>query len=502
MTVRKAIGASLWDLGRQCLTEGLVLAGLGTVFGLAIAWAALRLILAFNAGAIPRADEVAMDWRVLAFTVAASVITGVLFGLAPVAQFTSDTQESLKSATGRSTATRTAHSLRRAMVVTELALALMLLVGAGLMVRTFWKLQQVNIGIDASRIVTMRVVLPQAQYSDPAAVRQLWTRLLDRVTALPGVQSASLLSGLPPLRPLNANDTDIEGYVKTAGGPDQNVDYYQGVAPGYFEMMRIPMVEGRAFDARDGADANKVVIVNQTMARTFYGNQSPIGRRVRPSSKDAPWRTIVGVAADVKNGGIDKPTGTELYFPYTQGDGAVRGMYLAVKTRSDPNRIVSAVRLQLADLDPALPVAQVRLMEDIISAASARPRFLTVLLSLFSFIAVGLAAVGIYGVMAFLVARRTQEFGIRMAIGAEASPVLGLVLTQGMRMGIAGIGLGALGALLLTRLIRQLLFGVGSFDPLTFVATATILVIVILAACYIPARRATRVDPLVALRYE
>jgi putative ABC transport system permease protein len=502
MTVRKAIGASLWDLGRQCLTEGLVLAGLGTVFGLAIAWAALRLILAFNAGAIPRADEVAMDWRVLAFTVAASVITGVLFGLAPVAQFTSDTQESLKSATGRSTATRTAHSLRRAMVVTELALALMLLVGAGLMVRTFWKLQQVNIGIDASRIVTMRVVLPQAQYSDPAAVRQLWTRLLDRVTALPGVQSASLLSGLPPLRPLNANDTDIEGYVKTAGGPDQNVDYYQGVAPGYFEMMRIPMVEGRAFDARDGADANKVVIVNQTMARTFYGNQSPIGRRVRPSSKDAPWRTIVGVAADVKNGGIDKPTGTELYFPYTQGDGAVRGMYLAVKTRSDPNRIVSAVRLQLADLDPALPVAQVRLMEDIISAASARPRFLTVLLSLFSFIAVGLAAVGIYGVMAFLVARRTQEFGIRMAIGAEASHVLGLVLTQGMRMGIAGIGLGALGALLLTRLIRQLLFGVGSFDPLTFVATATILVIVILAACYIPARRATRVDPLVALRYE
>jgi putative ABC transport system permease protein len=204
----------------------------------------------------------------------------------------------------------------------------------------------------------------------------------------------------------------------------------------------------------------------------------------------------------VKNGGIDKPTGTELYFPYTQGDGAVRGMYLAVKTRSDPNRIVSAVRLQLADLDPALPVAQVRLMEDIISAASARPRFLTVLLSLFSFIAVGLAAVGIYGVMAFLVARRTQEFGIRMAIGAEASHVLGLVLTQGMRMGIAGIGLGALGALLLTRLIRQLLFGVGSFDPLTFVATATILVIVILAACYIPARRATRVDPLVALRYE
>jgi putative ABC transport system permease protein len=503
MTVRKAIGASVWDLARQCLTEGLVLAGAGTALGLGVSWAALRLILLFDAGAIPRAQEITLDWRVLAFTAAASLVTGILFGLAPLTQFAGDTQQALKSATGRTTASRSAHWLRRVMVVSELALALMLLVGAGLMVRTFWKLQQVNIGIDPGRIVTMRVVLPQAQYNEPAAVRQLWTRLLERVGTLPGVESASVFSGLPPVRQLNANDTDIEGFVKTAGGPDQNVDYYQGVSPGYFEMMRIPIVEGRAFDARDGADGNKSAIINQTMAKMFYGNQSPIGRRVRPSARgDNPWRTIVGVAADVKNGGIDKPAGTELYLPYAQSDGGVRGMYVAVKTTGDPNRIVSAVRGQIAELDPSLPVAQVRLMEDIIAAANARPRFLSVLLSLFSFVAVGLAAVGIYGVMSFLAAQRTQEFGIRMAIGAAPSDVLALVLGQGMRMGIAGVVLGAIGALALTRLIRQLLFGVGAFDLVTFVGTAGGLVLVILAACYIPARRATRVDPMIALRYE
>lgn len=503
MTVRKAIGASVWDLARQCLTEGLLLAGLGTVLGLVVAWGALRLILLFNAGAIPRAGEITLDWRVLAFTAAASLVTGILFGLAPLTQFTGDTQESLKSATGRSTATRSAHWLRRAMVVSELALALMLLVGAGLMVRTFWKLQQVNVGVDPARVVTMRVVLPQAQYNDFAAVNQLWTRLLEKVRGLPGVESASVAGGLPPIRQLNANDIEIEGFVKVQGGPDQNADYFQPVSPGYFELMHVPIVEGRAFDHRDGADGNKSVIINQTMAKTFYGNQSPIGRRVRPSARgDNPWRTIVGVAADVKNGGIDKPVGTELYFPYAQLNGGSRGMYIAVKTTGEPNRIVSAVRAQIAEVDPSLPVAQVRLLDDIIAAANARPRFLTVLLSLFSFIAVALAAVGIYGVMSFLAAQRTREFGIRMAVGAAPSDVLALVLGQGMRMGIAGVVIGAAGAMALTRLIRQLLFGVGAFDPLTFIGTAAVLVVVILAACYIPARRATGVDPMIALRYE
>jgi putative ABC transport system permease protein len=502
IAVRKAVGASIWDLARQCLIEGFVLAALGSALGLTVAWGALHLILAFNQGSIPRAEEIGVDWSVLVFTVGASFLTGIFFGLAPLTQFAGDSQDSLKTATGRSTATRGAHWLRRVMVVSELALALILLVGAGLMIRTFWKLQQVNIGLDPSHVVTMRLALPQGQYAQIPAVKQLWSRLLERVTAIPGVQSASVVSGLPPSRPLNANDIQIEGYVKTGGGPDQNVDYDQAVSPGYFEMLRIPMLEGRTFDARDGANSNKVAIINLTMARTFYRNQSPIGRRIKEDSDTASWCTIVGVAADVKNGGIDKPTGTEIYFPYSQVDGGIRSLFLAIKTSGDPRRILSSIRRQVADLDPSLPIAQVRMMEDVIAAANARPRFLTVLLGLFSFIALALAAVGIYGVMAFMVAQRTREFGIRMAIGAVPADVLNLVLAQGMRMGLIGVAIGAFGAFVLTRFISQLLFDVESFDPLTFIATSALLTLVIAAACYIPAKRATHVDPMVALRYE
>jgi len=502
VAVRKAIGASIWHLARQCLIEGLLLSALGTALGMVFASAALRLILRFNQGSIPRADEIGMDWRVLAFTAAAAVLTGIFFGLAPLAQFAGNTQESLKSASGRTTATGGAHWLRRFMVVSEVALALVLLVGAGLMVRTFWNLQAVNVGLDPSRVVTMRLSLPEKQYAEPVAVRQLWSRLLERVKAIPGVQSASVATGLAPMRPLNANDMQIEGYVKKAGGPDQNVDYDQTVAPGCFEMLHIPLLDGRSFDERDGADSNKVAIVNATFARTFYGNESPIGRRIREDSEKSPWRTIVGVAADVKNAGIDKPTGTELYVPYTQEDGGTRSAFLVVKAAGDPRQIVPTVRRQVAELDPSLPIAQVRLMDEVIASANARPRFLTVLLSMFSFVALALASVGIYGVMSFMVARRTQEFGIRMAIGAGPAEVLRLVLSQGLQIGTVGVAFGLGGAFLLTRFIRQLLFGVPAFDPVTFAATAVMLMLVIASACYFPARRATHVDPVVALRYE
>jgi putative ABC transport system permease protein len=503
MAVRKAIGASLWDLARQCLTEGLVLASLGAVLGLGVAWGALKLILAFNQGSIPRATEIGIDWRILLFTLGASLLTGILFGLAPLAQFAGDTQTALKSSTGRTTATVSAHWLRRAMVVAELALALVLLVGAGLMVRTFWKLQQVNIGLDPSHVITMRLALPQGQYAQISDVRALWSRLLERVRAVPGVQAATLSSGMEPQRQLNANDTRIEGYVKQQGGPDENVDFYNTVAPNYFEAMRIPIVEGRAFDQRDGNGGSLTTIINQTMARAFYGNQSPIGRRIGGNQKGENWRTIVGVAADVKNAGIDKPTGTEIYLPYEQADGGLRGMFLKVKTAGgSPGALMPAIRREITNLDPNLPIAQVREMEEVIAAATTRPRFLTVLLSLFSAIALGLAAVGIYGVMAYTVAQRTQEFGIRLAIGASPSDVLRLVMGQGLTLGLVGVAAGAIGAVTLTSFLKQLLFGVEAFDPITFAATAFLLTLVILAACYLPARRATRVDPMVALRYE
>lgn len=502
IAVRKAIGASLWHLGRQCLVEGLVLATLGTALGLLLAQGALRLILYFGAASIPRAEEVAVDWRVLGFCIAATIVTGVFFGLAPMAQLAGDTQTALKGAGGRTTATGSTHWLRRLMVVTELAMALTLLVGTGLMVRTFWNLQAVNVGLDPSRVVTMRLSLADQRYSQAPAMRQLWTRLIERTKNTPGVQGVSVMSGLPPLRELNADDITVEGFVKKPGGPDQNVDFEQVVAPGYFEMVHVPILEGRGLDERDGAEGNKSIVVNTTFAHTFYGNDSPIGRRVRQGDDKTPWRTIVGVAADVKNGGIDKPTGTEIYYPYAQLDGGIRTLYLAVKTRTDPLAITSVVRRYLTEIDSTLPIAQVQLLEDAVAEANARPRFLTVLLSLFSFVALSLAAVGIYGVMAFTVAKRTQEFGIRMAVGAGPADVLQLVLGQGLKIGLVGVGVGLAGALLLTRFIRQLLFGVPSFDPLTFGATALILMAVIVAACWFPARRATRVDPTVALRYE
>ena len=323
MAVRKAIGATFGDLGRQCLIEGLCLAALGAFAGLVLAQGRPQTDSRFQPGKHParRRDHDGLASALVHSGRKPAHRYPVWFGAPGAVRRRFPT--SLKSATGRTTATAKAHWLRRAMVISELALALILLVGAGLMVRTFWKLQQVNIGLDPSRIMTMRLALPPTQVREPAAVRQLWDRLLERVRMIPGVEAVSLATGLPPMRPLNADDTDIEGYVKKPGGPDQNVSFYQGVSPGYFEMMRVPIIEGRALEARDGTGAPDAVVINRTMARTFYGNESAIGRRIRRGRNDR-WRTIVGIAADVKNAGVDKATGTEVYFPYAQADG-VRG---------------------------------------------------------------------------------------------------------------------------------------------------------------------------------
>jgi len=270
----------------------------------------------------------------------------------------------------------------------------------------------------------------------------------------------------------------------------------------YFETMGIRLIEGRLFDDRDGPGAPAVAIVNQTMARTFWGNQTPIGRRLRPGFSD-PWCTVVGVVADVRNAGIDKPVANELYLPNTEPHVAgSRGMNVILRSSTDPRRLAQAARQEIRALDPALPVAAVRTMDDVLSAAQSRPRFLTLLLALFSAVALVLAAVGLYGVISYSVAQRTNEIGIRMAMGARPRDVQSMILAQGLRLGALGVALGAAGAFALTRLIRGLLFGVSSFDPATFLAMAAVLIGVTLAACYIPARRATEVDPMSALRYE
>ncbi|HXW84948.1 MAG TPA: FtsX-like permease family protein, partial [Candidatus Binataceae bacterium] len=390
---------------------------------------------------------------------------------------------------------------RSVLVASELALALILLIGTGLMLRAFWNLESIHPGYRPEGLLTMRVVLPTAIYSKQENIDHFWRDVQARVAAVPGVESSSAMNGLPPERPIDANDTQMENFVPVPNGPGNNIDYWQIVGDRYFETMGIRLIEGRFFDDRDGVSGTPSVIINQTMARLYYGNQSPIGRRVRPAFQD-PWRIIVGVVEDVKNAGLDKPSGTELYLPYAQQGNAGQRIYLVVRSSKDVESLIPAVRQAVREVDAALPVSQIRTMDDVIANARSRPRFLTTLLSLFAITALVLAAVGLYGVIAYSVARRTTEFGIRAAMGAQTSDVLGLVLREGMRLAFAGVLLGAAGALALTRLIRGLLYGVSAFDPLTFLAMAMILTAVTAIACVIPARRATKVDPLVALRYE
>jgi putative ABC transport system permease protein len=382
-------------------------------------------------------------------------------------------------------------------------MALVLLIGCGLMLRAFWKLQEVHTGLNANSVITMRVSLPSGTYTDAAKITGFWTRLDERLTNLPGVQSAALVSGLAPIRRPNMNDTDIEGFVMKKDGPIQNVDFYQAASKDYFATMGIRLMDGRLFDERDGKDAPQVVIINGTMAKTFWPNENPVGRRIRPGGTKE-WCTIVGVVDDVKNAGLDRPAGTELYLPYRQPAGQGNSdMYVVMRAQGgDPRSLVGAVREQVNEIDPSLPIADVRLMEDVLSRAQARPRFLTLLLSIFSGVALAIATVGIYGVVSYSVARRTKEFGLRMVLGAQSGDVLGLVMKQGAGMILIGVAFGLVLAFFFTRLMSSLLFGVTPTDLATFASVTAVMFGVALAACYIPAKRATRVDPIQTLRYE
>ena len=506
IAIRGAMGAGVGRLARQFATEGVILALCGAALGLGLAFGGLRLIQMTNAGALPRAVEIGIDWRVLVFTLGISVATGILFGLAPIASLiVSDIGGTLKETAGATTGAASAQMFRRALVAGELSLALVLLIGCGLMMRAFWKLQEVRTGVAADNVVTMEVNLPGATYSKDEQIDAVWKRLEPALQSMPGVKSAALFSGLPPVRPPNMNDTDIEGFVRREGGPIQNIDYYQIVGKDYFATMGIRLMEGRVFDDRDVENGAPTVVVNQTMARTFWPGEDAIGHRIRPSGgPSAPWCTVIGVVEDVKNAGIDRPAGTEIYLPYRQPFGSGQNpMYIALKAQSgSPEALVTAARMQIRNLDPQLPISQIKLMDDVISEAQSRPRFLTLLLSIFSGVALAIATIGIYGVISFAVARRTKEFGLRIVLGAQRGDVLGLVMKQGAWLTLAGVGAGLVAAFALTRLMASLLFGVTATDPITFLSVTLILAAVALIACYIPARRAMQVDPIKTMRYE
>jgi putative ABC transport system permease protein len=503
--VRTALGAGKARILRQFMTEGTVLSLLGAALGLALAFWGLKALLAANPESVPRAAEITLDPVVLAFTVGVALLTGLVFGLAPLLHMGEQAVTlSIKEGGVRATSGAGRNHVRRGLVVAEIALAVMLVIGAGLLIRTFKNLTSVDAGFDVENRITFGLVLPQATYPDSQRVVQVIADLSRKLDAIPGVERVSGMQGLPPQRPVNANDTNFEGYSPGPGDPPANVDYYQTVTQGYFETMGIKLLKGRAFEAGD-AIGGPVVIINESLAKRFYQDKDPIGRRLNPFfGPDTPLFTIIGVAGDVKQGGLEAPAGTELYFNHEQlprlAGFAPRQMNLVLHVSRPLSALTPGIRAAVAAVDPGLPIVQLRTMEDVVGASLTRQRFLSLLLGIFAGVALLLAAIGTYGILAYMVSERQREIGIRMALGAGNSQVVGLVFKQGITMALVGIAVGVVGALALSRLTQSLLYGVDPADPATFGTVAGVIVVVATAACLIPMRRATRVDPLTAIR--
>jgi putative ABC transport system permease protein len=521
IAVRAAIGAGAGKLLSQFVAEGLALSLAGSAFGLLLAFGSLKLLSLTGAGAIPRAEEIVIDWRVLVFSLALAVATGIVFGLAPILHLrTSSLHEILKSAAGRNTGTAASHRFRSILISSELALALVLLIGSGLMVKAFWKLQEVNAGLNPDRLLTMQISLPSVGYATETQANTFWASLLTRVNALPGVESATIASGLPPYRPIDANTTPLDGVDPSLAGPPPSdpslgpaaptIDYWNTVDPGYFHTIGARLVEGRFLTSHDGKGAPPVIVINETMARAFWPGQSALGHSAKIDfGKGAPRHIIVGVVGDIKNGGLERSTGTELYIPYQQlstvptvTNNFVSAAALIIRTKVDPQSLAGPARSEIRALDATIPVSEVRTMDEVMSRSVSRPRFLTLVMTLFSSLSLVLAALGIYGVISYAVAQRTPEIGIRMALGARAGDILRMVGSSGLRIALAGTAVGTLGALALTRFLSGLLFGVSSLDVATFLAMAGVLAAVTLLGCYIPARRASKIHPTIALRNE
>jgi putative ABC transport system permease protein len=506
VAVRVAMGAGRTRLMRQFVVEGVVLSVAGGALGVGLAWLSLEGLRALGPGDIPRLREISLDARVLFFTGGVALLTGVLFGLAPArhAARSARSGSSLRDGDGRTTTGVVRTRMRSLLVVSEMALAMVLAVGAGLLIRSFQALTSVNPGFDGSGALTFQMSLPTARYPQESDVMGFHERMHQELAALPGVEKVAVMYGLPPVRDLNANDTRFEGIEPTQDGPPQNVDFYQAVSADYLDAMGIPLVRGRGFLPSDTRDAVPVALVNERLAEVFYPGQDPIGRRIRTCCGDQiPWAEIVGVVANVKQAGLDKPAGTELYFHYPQAPATwtlIRTMNVVVRTSGAPEAIAPTVRQTMARLDPTLPLAGLRSMDAVLSGARARPRFLTTVLGGFAALALALAAIGTYGVMSYSVAQRSREVGIRMALGAESTTVLGLVLRQGLAVTGSGIVIGMVGAFGLSGVLQSLLFEVAPRDWVTFLAVPALLALTSLLALWIPARRATRVNPVEVLR--
>lgn len=503
MAIRTALGASRWRVMRQLFTESTILALAGGFVGLLIALWGLAGITKLLPADFPRLQEIRMDWRVLAFTFAASVLTGILFGLVPALQISRpDVQESIRE-TGRGTSGSLRQSrFRQALIVVEVALSVVLLAGAGLLFRSFIYLQSVNAGFVSQQVLTARLSPSGAGFQNDGDYIKFYNQVIEQVSALPGVQDAGIINTLPLYKGPTAGFR-IEGRPVTTPDkwPGAN---YRVVSPNYFRAMSIPLVQGRAYTERDAENAPLVMIVNQELAQAVFPGESPVGKRITFGNTDANqqpvWFEIVGVAANVRSLELREAPASELYFSALQNP--FENMSLVVRSSVEPGTLSGSLRQIVAEVNKAVPVSNVKTMDHIVSESITQPRFNLFLLGLFGAVAMILSAAGIYGVTAYTVTQRTHELGIRIALGAQVSDVLKMILGQGMAVIGVGLVIGLAAAFGLMRLLRSLLFGVGENDLVTFVVITGVLLLVALVACYIPARRATKVDPLVALRYE
>lgn len=499
--VRIALGAGKIRILTQLMTESVVLATIGSALGLLVANFALRAIIQLSPGNIPRLLDAGIDWRVLFFTLLITTLTGVLFGAAPALQaFRVDLQTSLRESR-RTSMSASQHRLRSTLVVSEIALALVLLAGAGLLTNSFVRLLRVPLGFNPQKLLTLQLFLPDTNESaSDTRSAQTVAEILQRVRTIPGVQSASIVNSLPSAGGVST-DFAIVGRPPVKPG-DEPSAFIRVIDPAYVQTMQIPLLRGRELSQRDSASAPKVMLINQTMADKFWPGQDPVGSRVTMLDWGPPLTgQVVGVVGDVKPKGPQEPVDSMIYWPYPQFPSLFN--YLVVRTTTgDSLTVVPGIKAQVRAVDPDQPVSQIRTMEQVLGEALARRKFSLALIAIFAGLSVLLAAIGIAGVMAFLVAQRTQEMGIRMALGAQRRDVFGLVLRQGLRMTLLGLLIGLAAAFGLTRLLSGMLYGVEPGDPLTFALVSALLAAVALLACWLPARSATRVDPMVALRYE
>lgn len=497
IAVRLSLGASRWRLMRQLLTESVLLALLGGGAGLLLAFTSLDALLAISPVDLPHLATVKVDRAVIIFTFALSTLTGVVFGVIPALQASKlDLNQALKESSRSATESRRRYRLRGVLVVAEVALSLVLLIGAGLLIKSFWRLTRVDAGLNTRNVLTAGLPLPKYKYPDVSRQRTFYQQALERIRHVPGVEHAAVTYFLP-------FSNFSTGWFTIEGQPEVTEDNkpqarFGFISEDYFRTMGIAMMKGRDFNERDTSDAPPVVIINPAAARQFWPNEDPIGKRIKSQQQ---VREIIGVSGEVKQAALDKPSDPEIFLPYQQ---AAPYLYLqlAVRTTDDPMKMVAAIKHEVQALDQDLPLTGIKTMDQYLSDSIANPRFQSRVLSLFAAIALLLAAVGLYGVMSYAVAQRKHEIGVRVALGARSSDVLKLVVGEGLRLTLIGIAIGLVAAVALTRLLASLLFGVSTTDPATFVIIALLLISVALLACYLPARRATKVDPMVALRYE